>query len=125
MSLFKKSLNVYKENDNKPTRYYSNKQEKEVAKRVGGKQTANSGATPFQKSDVSTEKWNIECKTKIKDAESFSIKKEWLDKNKEEMVFMGKDYSALVFNFGPDKPNYYIIDEPTFLEFLAYQRGEI
>lgn len=29
------------------TRYYSNKQEKKVAKAVGGKQTANSGATAF------------------------------------------------------------------------------
>ena len=27
------------------TRYFSNKQEKHVAKAVGGKQTANSGAT--------------------------------------------------------------------------------
>lgn len=29
----------------RPTRFYSNKQEKKVAKAVGGKQTANSGAT--------------------------------------------------------------------------------
>lgn len=29
----------------KPTRWYSNKQEKKVAKAVGGRQTANSGAT--------------------------------------------------------------------------------
>jgi hypothetical protein len=36
----------------KPTRYYSDKQEKAIAKAVGGKQTANSGATAFQKGDV-------------------------------------------------------------------------
>ena len=30
----------------KPTRYFSDKQEKAVAKAIGGKQTANSGATP-------------------------------------------------------------------------------
>ena len=30
-------------------RYFSNKQEKHVAKAVGGKQTANSGATMFSK----------------------------------------------------------------------------
>lgn len=30
---------------NKPTRFYSNKQEKSVAKAVGGKQVSNSGAT--------------------------------------------------------------------------------
>lgn len=32
---------------NKPTRYYSNKQEKHIAKSVKGKQTSNSGATAF------------------------------------------------------------------------------
>lgn len=29
------------------TRYYSNRQEKQVAKSIGGKQTPNSGATKF------------------------------------------------------------------------------
>ena len=29
---------------------------------------------------------------------------------------MKKDYSAVVFNFGPNKPNDYCIDENTFLE---------
>ena len=31
----------------RPTRFYSSKQEKAVAKAVGGKVTANSGATAF------------------------------------------------------------------------------
>ena len=31
-----------------PTRVYSNKQEKQVAKAVGGKKVANSGATAFE-----------------------------------------------------------------------------
>ena len=37
---------------NKPTRFYSNKQEKKVAKTLGGKKVANSGATAFHKGDV-------------------------------------------------------------------------
>lgn len=32
---------------NKPTRYFSSRQEKAVAKAIGGKKTANSGATPY------------------------------------------------------------------------------
>ena len=48
----------------KSTRWYSNRQEKKVAKAVNGKQTANSGATAFQKGDVTTNDWLIECKTK-------------------------------------------------------------
>ena len=31
----------------RPTRFFSDKQEKKVAKSLGGKQTANSGATDF------------------------------------------------------------------------------
>lgn len=31
----------------RPTRFYSNQQEKKVAKAVGGKQVSNSGATAF------------------------------------------------------------------------------
>ena len=64
----------------KPTRFYSSKQEKTVAKAIGGRQTANSGATPWQKGDVTTKGANgflIECKTKTSASESISIKKEW------------------------------------------------
>lgn len=100
---------------NRPTRFYSNKQEKKVAKAIGGKQTANSGATLFSKGDVVTDKILVECKTCVEDKKSFSIKKEWLDKNKEEAFAMNKPYSALVFNFGPNSENYYIVDEKMFL----------
>lgn len=118
MSLYKKSIN--KNSENKPTRYYSSKQENSVAKAVSGKPTANSGATMWSKGDVVSENILIECKTKTKDSDSISIKKEWFEKNKKEMIFMGKDYSILAFNFGPDQPNYYILDEFTFQEFVDY-----
>lgn len=57
----------------------------------------------FEKSDISTDKFNLECKTKTSHSESILIKKEWFLKNKEEVMFMGKPYSAVVFNFGPMK----------------------
>ncbi len=68
----------------------------------------------FQKGDLTTDDWLIECKTKMSSSESMSIKKEWLEKNLKESLFMGKKYNALAFNFGPDESNYYIIDEQTF-----------
>lgn len=107
----------------KPTRYFSSKQEKHVAKTVGGKQVANSGATAFSKGDVRNDKWLIECKTKTSPSQSISIKKEWLEKNEEEAFAMGKHYSALCFSFGDlhfDK-QYYILNEQTFKEFLKLQ----
>ena len=112
MSKFRNKRDV----DNKPTRYYSDIQEKRVAKAIGGQQTANSGATPYDKGDVKDNNgWRIECKTKTKDSEQFTIKKEWLDKNISESIFMKNKYTALAFNFGPDSKNYYILDESTFL----------
>ena len=108
----------------KPTRFYSAKQEKTVAKAIGGRQTANSGATPWQKSDVLTEQFAIECKTKTTASESISIKKEWFEKQKQEAVFMGKPYSAIVFSFGPDQENHYIIDEYLF-QFLQEKLSEL
>jgi hypothetical protein len=99
----------------RPSRWYSSRQEKHIAKAVSGKQVANSGATTFNKGDVTTDSWLFEAKTKMNTCKSFSIKKEWLDKNREEMFAMGKTYSALVFNFG-DSTNYYVLDEQTFLK---------
>ena len=98
----------------RPTRFYSSKQEKQVAKAVGGKKVANSGATAFNKGDVTTDSFLVECKTCMTEKKSFSIKKEWLEKNKEEAFEMGKSYSVLAFNFGPDTDNYYVIDERLF-----------
>lgn len=109
---------------NKSTRYYSNKQEKRIAKKIGGKQTANSGATKFSKGDISAVKWLIEAKTKTKESTSFSIKKEWLEKNKEEAFAMNKDYSALAFDFGDNGNIYYVIDEKLFIQLKNYLEKE-
>ena len=83
---------------------------------LNAKRQANSGATPFAKGDVKTNGILIECKTCVSDKKSFAIKKEWLEKNKEEAFAMGKNYAILAFNFGPGQKNYYILDEQTFLE---------
>lgn len=97
-----------------PTRHYSTKQEQEVASKFNGNRTLNSGATPFSKGDVQIDRVSLECKTKVKDSESITVHKEWVEKNERESLFMGKPYSAVVFNFGPGQKNYYIIDEDMF-----------
>lgn len=111
-----------KEGEKLPTRYFSSLQESSVAKAVGGRKTANSGATDFGgKSDVSIHAlFNIECKTKTTASESISIKKDWIEKNKREAVFDGHPYSAVAFNFGPNQENYYIIDEFLFKELVKH-----
>lgn len=108
-----------------PTRFRSDRQEKQVAKATGGKQTPNSGATMFGgKGDVLTDDFLLECKTKMTHSDSISLKREWFEKNKQEKIFMGKEHSAVVFNFGPDEPNYYVIDEYLFQDLLEYLQSK-
>ena len=38
---------------------------------------------------------------------------------------MGKPYSALAFNFGPNQKNYYIIDEDLFSDLQTYLSNKI
>ena len=104
----------------RPTRFYSSRQEKAVAKVLDGKQTPNSGATSFIKGDVTTDNWLIECKTATTEKQSFAIKRDWLDKNREEAFAMGKEYNALCFDFGDNGKRYYVIDEKTFKKLLNF-----
>ena len=107
-----------------PTRYYSKKQEDAIAKKFGGDRVKNSGATPWQKGDIHLDKWLLEAKTKTSSSKSMSIQKEWLEKNVQESLFMGKPYNALAFNFGPGEKNYYIIDEELFETLVTYLNEE-
>jgi hypothetical protein len=101
------------------TRYYSSKQEKKIAKDVGGKCQSNSGATLFAKGDIKTADWLFEAKTCMKEQESFSIKKEWLNKLKQESFAMNKEFYSLVFNFGTQNgENFYILNEKVFKQIL-------
>lgn len=99
------------------TREFSSKQEHRIAKNFDGKVVANSGATRFNKGDVRVGDVLIECKTATKEKDSFSIKKEWLKKNKEEAFEMGLSYSAIAIDFGSDE-DYFIIDKELFRMLL-------
>lgn len=104
------------------TRKYSKAQESRVAKNLKGKRQSNSGATPFFKGDVVTGQFCIECKTAMKEKQSMSIRRDWIDKIKEEAFAIGKPYWAVAFNFGGlgNQENYYVIDEKLFLRLINY-----
>lgn len=105
----------------KSTRYYSGRQERKVAKAVGGRQVANSGAPTFVAGDVITDQFLIECKTKTKDSSSITLKEDWFLKNEEEAFAMGGKYPALCFDFGPSaNKRYYVISEPLFQMLQEY-----
>ena len=112
-------------NNTESTRYYSDKHEKSVCKALNAYQQANSGAGKFRKGDVYNSKASllIECKTCMTDKSSFSIKQDWILKNKDEAFSQRLSNSCVAFNFGPDKPNYYCIDEK-LMKFLVEKLAE-
>ena len=101
------------------TRAASDRHEKSVCRALGAQQQSNSGAGVWRKGDVLQFEAStlIECKTCMADKDSFSIKKEWIKKNKEEAFTQRMMNSCIAYNYGPDQPNYYIIDEK-LMKFL-------
>lgn len=108
------------------TRYFSSNQEAKIAKLLGGNKTPNSGAGLFAKGDIRVESASLlcECKTCVKEKDSFSIKKEWLEKNKQEAKLTHFRNSILAFNFGPDTDNYFIIDENLMTYLISKLKEE-
>lgn len=101
-------------NQNKEsTRYYSDLHEKSICKAIGCTQTPNSGAGRFSKGDCVHRGASllVEAKTTMTEKNSVSIKKEWIEKNKEEAFQNRLCNSCICFNFGPNTKNYYVIDE--------------
>lgn len=84
-----------------------------MANNLGGTVSPNSGAGKFKKSDVIVKdaSLSVECKTSMDNKESFSIKKEWFEKQKLEAFSNRLDNAVIAFNFGPDdKDDKFIID---------------
>ena len=106
------------------TRYFSSKQEEYISKLLGGKKVAGSGSPHFCAGDVITDDWLFECKCPMTERQSFSIKKEWIDKNERERMDLQKPYSSLVFQFEPDGENFFVVREKLFKEMLDRFQAE-
>ena len=102
----------------------SQKQEQQIAKMVGGRTQANSGGTRFGGGDVHTKNFFIEAKTPLSEKASFSVKKEWLNKAQEQAFEQAKDNYALAFRFGPDEPDFFVIDSRLFRQLVKYLEEE-
>ena len=96
----------------------SNLQETAVSRAVDGRKTWGSGSGHYDKADVVTHRFSIECKTAMSEKKSFTIKKEWIDKLIEQSFSNNRDHWALAFNFGGEenaRNNYYIINQSDFI----------
>ena len=90
-----------------PTRRASLRQEKQIARELGGRVQPNSGATDFYKGDVMTDNMLIECKTVMKPQRSITVKKNGSKRMSRNGSLVKKDYSAVVFDFGDGQEQYY------------------
>lgn len=95
------------------TRAKSSQQEKRIAKALGGRQVVGSGSTPFLKGDVIAGKLFIEAKTKMEPSKSISVKKEWLEKAKEQAFSTRKEDYTVAISFG-EAMEYYIVEDALF-----------
>ena len=107
------------------TRFYSAQQEEEVAKVINGTRQSNSGAGHFNKGDVINRNASIlvECKCSTSNKDSFSVKKEWFEKNKQESFGVRTSNQCVAFNFGPDSESLYIINKK-LMRFLIEKLEE-
>lgn len=101
----------------------SEEQENYIAKLLGGKVVAGSGAKPFNKGDVRVKDFLlVECKTQVKKAESYKIEKKIIDKVSEEAFGSNINNYAVAFNFGDNENNYFIVNQKFFKElFQCYK----
>lgn len=75
-----------------------------------------SGSLWFAKSDVVSEMFQIEAKTKVKPSKSMTIKKQWLEKIALE-AFQNNKIPLLTISFG-DGIDYYVIEDREFLALI-------
>lgn len=107
------------------TRYFSSEQERSVAKKLNGYASPSSGSGNFRKGDVVCKNSSllIECKCVMSPKKSVSIKKDWIDKNKEEAFATGLFNQAICIDFEPNGENYFLINE-RLMEFLTEKLEE-
>jgi hypothetical protein len=101
----------------------SQKQERRVAKFVGGEVQPNSGGTLFGGGDVLTDEFFIECKTKEKPGQSISVKREWLNKASSQSYQQRRDRWAVAISYDTES-DFYIISARQFKELVELIEGD-
>jgi hypothetical protein len=97
----------------------SKRQEKAIAKKIGGRVTSASGAFLHDKGDV-VKKRVVRIEAKRTDKDRLTIKREWLKKIRAEAGI--EEIPAMNIEIGDE--NWFIIREREFLELIDWIEGE-
>lgn len=102
-----------------PEQKKSQAQEKRTAKKYGGSVNAMSGAGWMRKADVRTDRFMVECKTKMDpNAKSYSVKAKDLRDLTKRARLEGR-IPLLQFDLGTH--NYVVLVEDDFLELIGVE----
>lgn len=96
------------------TRQASSKQEKRVAKTLGEKVVAGSGAMDFLKGDVFGSLF-IECKTNMEKRKTITVKEDWFLKAKAQAYQMRRNEYVVSFSFD-NETDYFATESTLFQE---------
>lgn len=100
------------------------KQEERVARLFNGKRTPQSGGGKFILGDVLAEDFLVECKTSVTVKDSYSVRRDVLNKADEQRREMGKSFYALAFSFG-DEEDFFVLNKKAMEYFLSLQQEAI
>lgn len=95
-------------------------QEERVARLFNGKRTPQSGGGRFVLGDVLAEDFFVECKTSVTVKDSYSVKREILNKADEQRREMGKEFYVLAFSFG-DGEDFFVLNKKAMNRFISLQ----
>ena len=109
--------------EQKTSKQVSLEQEENLAKFFHGRRTPRSGGGGFVKGDVLSDLWFIEAKTNVKPAESYSVRKEILEKMDHERTEMHKPYAVLAIELGETRDDYFVVSKRTMKGILDTQDG--
>lgn len=101
-------------------RKQSDKQEKRVARDVGGRTTIASGQTPIDKADVRSSLVRVECK--YTDKKSFTLKVADLLKVAEQAT--GDQIPLFYIEYREAGEGYYVVPESWFLQLLETHKND-
>lgn len=100
------------------TKYKSTKQEKRVAKEIGGRTVVASGAIDFFKGDVRSEDYLVECKTTAKDYYVLNLTT-WL-KIQREALRDGMREPIMCIDLLDGEKRFAVVDMDSFTEYVIW-----
>lgn len=98
-------------------------QEVRIAKMFGARRSPQSGGGAWKLGDVLSTDWLVECKTTTTPKDSYSVRKDILDKADHERAEMHKSYFALAITLGEQYDDYFVLSKKTMQGILSQQQG--